>query len=494
MMPRVLSFSKRSNSSSLRAYGKLDPVKPNPEYESSYAESNNNTNNMKKSRARCFFAAICGVFVVSVLTALCILLAVRARHNNNNNASDPSTRGGSDGVDDLSSGTAAIQAACNATLYPELCFDWLSSQPGALTANPLQLATIALGLAGSFINESVSVLLSTAADSLNNSSSTPLSQSIRDCIELMEFSQDQLNSSALDLKSLSLLSLKSELFDIKAQLSGTMGFQLACSEGLLDVFDNQTFSASNNASIPDDVRALLVDSQEKVSKGIIIVLGIVNALSNLGNDVSSWKDLVSQKLHFRRRRLLNSDSRTSISSQSHGHIRLDSHQFSSIPSQDQHNMMNVNNDQHNLMNVNNDQHSMMNVNNDQHNMMNVNNADGFFPDWLSESDRRMLQSTTSVANANIVVAQDGSGKYKTIKEALANVPSKRTTTFTIYIKKGVYSEYVTIPKSMKNLTLLGDGIGLTIITGSKSFTGGSTTYNSATVGNGTEHFRSLSLD
>jgi pectinesterase len=107
------------------------------------------------------------------------------------------------------------------------------------------------------------------------------------------------------------------------------------------------------------------------------------------------------------------------------------------------------------------------------------------PDWLSDEEssdmRRRLQSNTTAAD--IVVAQDGSGKYRTITEALANVPTKLSKpSFVIYIKAGVYSEYVTISKKMKNLTLIGDGIGKTIITGSKSFTGGTTTYNSATVG------------
>ncbi|KAJ1418250.1 Pectinesterase 2 [Sesbania bispinosa] len=39
-----------------------------------------------------------------------------------------------------------------------------------------------------------------------------------------------------------------------------------------------------------------------------------------------------------------------------------------------------------------------------------------FPDWLSSSDRKLLQTTQK---ADIVVAQDGTGNYKTISEGVA---------------------------------------------------------------------------
>jgi len=48
------------------------------------------------------------------------------------------------------------------------------------------------------------------------------------------------------------------------------------------------------------------------------------------------------------------------------------------------------------------------------------------------------------------------------------------------VKAGVYNEQVEI--KTKNIMLVGDGIGKTIITGSKSVGGGTTTFRSATVG------------
>ncbi|CAL5396737.1 unnamed protein product [Camellia sinensis] len=105
-------------------------------------------------------------------------------------------------------------------------------------------------------------------------------------------------------------------------------------------------------------------------------------------------------------------------------------------------------------------------------------ADGF-PEWVSSADRKLLQSSSP--SADIVVAQDGSGNYKTISEAVA-ASNGGTNRFVIYIKAGVYNENVVIKRSMKNLMFIGDGIDATIVTGNKNNQAGSTTFRSATVG------------
>ncbi|KAL7260281.1 hypothetical protein ACSBR1_006034 [Camellia fascicularis] len=105
-------------------------------------------------------------------------------------------------------------------------------------------------------------------------------------------------------------------------------------------------------------------------------------------------------------------------------------------------------------------------------------ADGF-PEWVSAADRKLLQSSSP--SANIVVAQDGSGNYKTISEAVA-ASNGGTNRFVIHIKAGVYNENVVIKRSMKNLMFIGDGIDATIVTGNNNAQAGSTTFRSATVG------------
>ncbi|KAL2527073.1 putative pectinesterase/pectinesterase inhibitor 17 [Abeliophyllum distichum] len=103
-----------------------------------------------------------------------------------------------------------------------------------------------------------------------------------------------------------------------------------------------------------------------------------------------------------------------------------------------------------------------------------------FPSWVSPGDRKLLQ--TSSVRPNLVVAQDGSGNHRTIKAAL-DAAARRSGSgrFVILVKRGVYRENLEIGNKLKNIMLVGDGMKYTIITGSRSVGGGSTTFNSATV-------------
>ncbi|KAI8566030.1 hypothetical protein RHMOL_Rhmol02G0007500 [Rhododendron molle] len=114
---------------------------------------------------------------------------------------------------------------------------------------------------------------------------------------------------------------------------------------------------------------------------------------------------------------------------------------------------------------------------------------GGFPTWLSARRRGLLQASLAAVKPNVVVAQDGSGKYKTINEALKDIPLKgNNSTFVIYVKAGVYKENVNITKSMDNLYLIGDGPTKTTITGSRSYVGGYNTYKTATFSVDGDHF------
>ncbi|KAL4584485.1 hypothetical protein LXL04_009087 [Taraxacum kok-saghyz] len=102
-----------------------------------------------------------------------------------------------------------------------------------------------------------------------------------------------------------------------------------------------------------------------------------------------------------------------------------------------------------------------------------------WPEWLSTKDRRLLQSGT--VTPDVVVAADGSGDYETVAAAVEAAPSKSKTRYVIRIKSGVYRENVEVPKNKKNIMFMGDGRNDTIITGSLSVKGGTTTFKSATV-------------
>ncbi|RCV11789.1 hypothetical protein SETIT_2G214500v2 [Setaria italica] len=104
------------------------------------------------------------------------------------------------------------------------------------------------------------------------------------------------------------------------------------------------------------------------------------------------------------------------------------------------------------------------------------------PEWVPDGERRVLKGGgfKSTLTPNVVVAKDGSGKFKTINEALAAMPKSNNGRYVIQVKEGVYEEYVTITKAMVNVTLLGDGSKKSIVTGKKNFVDGITTFKTAT--------------
>ncbi|KAL5572280.1 hypothetical protein UlMin_021877 [Ulmus minor] len=97
-----------------------------------------------------------------------------------------------------------------------------------------------------------------------------------------------------------------------------------------------------------------------------------------------------------------------------------------------------------------------------------------FPKWVSPKERKLLQAPTIEANA--IVAQDGTGNYKSVSEAIKAASGGR---FVIYVKSGVYKEKIHTNKD--GITLIGDGKYSTIIVGDDSVANGASMPGSATV-------------
>lgn len=104
-----------------------------------------------------------------------------------------------------------------------------------------------------------------------------------------------------------------------------------------------------------------------------------------------------------------------------------------------------------------------------------------FPKWMLPGDRNLMQRIVPRIRADIVVAADGSGHYETIGEALKMAPNFSMDRFVIRIKSGVYNETVEIAREKSNIMLVGEGMKSTIITGSKSFADGFSTFATATL-------------
>lgn len=110
-------------------------------------------------------------------------------------------------------------------------------------------------------------------------------------------------------------------------------------------------------------------------------------------------------------------------------------------------------------------------------------------DWvISRPGRRLLQAAGDeevVVKDIVVVSQDGSGNFTTINDAINAAPNNSVASdgyFLVYITAGVYEEYVSIASNKQYLLLIGDGINQTIITGNRNVVDGSTTFDSATLG------------
>ncbi|WP_321333019.1 pectinesterase family protein [uncultured Bacteroides sp.] len=73
-------------------------------------------------------------------------------------------------------------------------------------------------------------------------------------------------------------------------------------------------------------------------------------------------------------------------------------------------------------------------------------------------------SASAQQQDTIVVARDGTGKYRSIQEAVEGVRAFMDYTVTIYIKNGLYKEKVVIPSWVKNVEFVGESTEGTVIT------------------------------
>ncbi|KAH9624098.1 hypothetical protein KSS87_018312 [Heliosperma pusillum] len=104
-----------------------------------------------------------------------------------------------------------------------------------------------------------------------------------------------------------------------------------------------------------------------------------------------------------------------------------------------------------------------------------------FPVWLTRMDSNLLEALPKEIVPNVVVAQDGSGDYLTVVEAIDSAPKRSDNRYVIYVKQGTYVENVRIKSSKTNIMLIGDGMGFTIITGSLNHEDGVPTFDTGTL-------------
>lgn len=91
-----------------------------------------------------------------------------------------------------------------------------------------------------------------------------------------------------------------------------------------------------------------------------------------------------------------------------------------------------------------------------------------FPDWAVKNGTKV--SSSEKKNVTLItVAQDGSGDYTKIQDAVYATPAFPYEKVTIYIKNGIYNEKVRIPEWNNNVILKGESKENTIITFDDNF-------------------------
>ncbi|KAJ4956346.1 hypothetical protein NE237_013129 [Protea cynaroides] len=104
-----------------------------------------------------------------------------------------------------------------------------------------------------------------------------------------------------------------------------------------------------------------------------------------------------------------------------------------------------------------------------------------FPTWLTAEDRELLLAARPQhSRVDVVVALDGSGQFRSIAEAVIQAPDHSGRRYVIHVKKGVYRENLDLKKKKTNIMLVGEGIGVTIVTGNRNFMQGWTTFRTPT--------------
>lgn len=100
---------------------------------------------------------------------------------------------------------------------------------------------------------------------------------------------------------------------------------------------------------------------------------------------------------------------------------------------------------------------------------------------LEAGDRKLLEAGDGNLRPNFTVAKDGSGDYRTINEAVLDVPKRSNQRFFIYVKEGKYEEHVVVDSDSWNLMIYGDGMDKTIVIGSLNYADGVSTFDSGTL-------------
>ncbi|KAF9617169.1 hypothetical protein IFM89_034320 [Coptis chinensis] len=156
--------------------------------------------------------------------------------------------------------TQFIQTSCNETTYPQLCVKSLSSYSNKIKANPQKLAYTALSLSLKSAKNTSSVVskLSQQSNLKRNERAA-----IKDCVENISESIDELRQSVKEIKTLNATQLDYKMSNIMTWVSAALTDDDTCLEGL----DEETVKGK----IKDTVSKNVLNIAQMTSNALALV-------------------------------------------------------------------------------------------------------------------------------------------------------------------------------------------------------------------------------
>eukprot|EP01018_Ginkgo_biloba_P036992 Gb_08072 [translate_table: standard] len=197
-----------------------------------------------------------GIFAASLLLLMHRAPSVGARTNTNK---DQNPAPANNATADF------IKAACNYTLYPDVCVSSLSPYGGSINAHQSKLVQVAVKV--SLINATDT---SDWAENLERRERMEIGEraALQDCMENFEDALDQLNGSLAELRHLRLKTFKFQISNVQTWLSAALTDQDTCLDGFQD--------------INGEVKGLLLVRVQNICKLISNALALVNRFAATG--------------------------------------------------------------------------------------------------------------------------------------------------------------------------------------------------------------------
>lgn len=208
----------------------------------------------KRAMRRIIVISVASVVLVAIIASVVAGVVVSNRN-----------KGGSGSGTGLQATNKALKAVCDITLYPATCISSLSSYTSTSNAGPKELANLAVTVA---LDEAKK-----ASDWIQKTYDSTHNMALLDCVELMNATIEQLNSSSAIVQSFDLASLQDETGDVQTWLSASQTNLGTCLDGLETMAPNDQVKAQ--------IQSTLNNLTEITSNALAIVKGISAMLSSL---------------------------------------------------------------------------------------------------------------------------------------------------------------------------------------------------------------------